>query len=122
MTTAPPEDLGDRGLRFWTETVGVFELTDSEQELLVEVCRTLDDLQLLAEAVRQEGAMVGGSAGQPVVNPALTEARGQRAILHRLLTALQLPDPDAKPVPSATTARARTAAAARWRGSRSDAG
>jgi hypothetical protein len=65
--------------------------------------------------------MTVGSQGQPVVNPALTEARGQRAVLHRLVAALQMPDLDDKPMPAASSQRGRTGAQARWRGHRKDA-
>ena len=75
-----------------------------------------DDLDRLADAIRTEGAMVPGSAGQPVVNPALTEARGQRLALHRLLSALQLPADDGVPLPTPVTVRNRQAAKARWPG------
>lgn len=107
-----PVGLGPRGSGFWDATVGEFDLTRSELELLTEVCRVMDRLELLDVAVRADGAMVVGSAGQWVLNPALTEARGQQATLHRLIAALSLPDESA--VPSTSTVRARTAAKARW--------
>jgi hypothetical protein len=109
-----PAGLGARGRRFWRDTVGDFDLSDAELAVLVEACRTLDDLDRLADVVAALGPMVTGSAGQPVVNPALTEARGQRAILHRLVSALQLPDPENKPMPTAASTRGHKAAAARW--------
>lgn len=118
---AAPPDLATRGRRFWRETTGQFELTGAELEILKETCRTLDDLDRLAASVAAEGAMVAGSAGQPVVNPALTEARGQRLTLHRLVAALALPDQDGAAVPSSQTIRAKRAAASRWRGHQTDA-
>jgi len=106
---AAPPDLAARGRKFWRETTGQFELAPPEMEILKEVCRTLDNLDQLAAAIATEGAMVSGSTGQPVVNPALTEARGQRLTLHRLA------------VPSSQTIRAKRAAASRWRGHQTDA-
>ena len=50
------------------------------------------------------------------MNPALTEARGQRLALHRLLSALQLPADDGVPLPTPVTVRNRQAAKARWPG------
>ena len=44
------------------------------------------------------------------------EARGQRAVLHRLIAALQLPDVDGGSVPSGRSLRATAAAETRWRG------
>lgn len=110
----PPTGLQARGRQFWSSTVAAYELTDSETALLHETCRTMDNLDSLAHAITTDGTMTTGSAGQPVMHPALTEARGQRAILHRLLAALALPDDDGKTITTATTTRAKTAAAARW--------
>lgn len=111
-----PAGLRTRGRRFWRDTLTAYELTEGEVSLLLETCRTMDQLDALAAAFSVDGAMVTGSAGQPVVHPALTEARGQRAILHRLLAALALPDEDGATITTATTTRAKTAATARWTG------
>lgn len=120
MTTrkipAAPAGLDKRGRRYWRDVQGAYELSDSETQILTEVCRTLDDLDRLAAAVTRDGAMVKGSAGQPVVNPALTEARGQRAILHRLVAALGLPDDEGDTVPTGHQLRAQAANTARWAG------
>ena len=109
-----PAGLGARGARFWRASTGSFDFSEAEFHLLEEACRTLDDLDRLAEAVASDGAMTRGSAGQPVVHPALTEARGQRLALHRLLAALQLPDEDGATIPTSTSMRASTAARGRW--------
>lgn len=119
MTTSkpnPPPGLSKRGRRYWRTVLEAYELTDSEGEILTEICRTLDDLDRLAEAIKSQGAMVPGSAGQPVVHPALTEARGQRAILHRLVAALRLPDAEGQAIPTGHQLRAVAANAARWSG------
>src|SRR5665647_1476828 len=110
----PPEGLNTRGRAYWASIVVPYELTDTELELLAEACHTLDDIDLLEAAIAEKGAMVVGAAGQPVVNPALTEARGQRLALHRLVSALDLPDEDGVSVPTAVAIRNRTAARARW--------
>ena len=117
-TRRAPAGLATRGKRYWSAVMGAFDLTDSELEVLLEVCRTLDSLDALDAAVAERGAMVPGSAGQPVVNPALTEARGQRALLHRLMAALALPDEDGASIPTAHSQRGKVANAARWRASR----
>ena len=106
---APPAGLRDRGAAYWRAIVADNMPNDSETELLLEACRTLDNLDALAEAVARDGATTLGSAGQIVVHPALTEARGQRIVLHRLMAALDIPDEE---VTSASTTRARTAARA----------
>ena len=118
-----PSGLKARGRSFWAATIGVFDLSDSEFEILAEVCRTLDTLDSLAGVAERDGPMVVGSAGQPVLNPALTEARGQRIVLHRLLSALELPDEAGAPaVVSSRSASGKAAARARWAGVATEAG
>jgi|SRR5690625_2652926 len=109
-----PEGLSRRGATFWESCHELFEFTDSEEVLLLEACRTLDNLDALDAAVARDGATVEGSTGQVVVHPALTEARGQRVVLHRLIAALQLPDEDGDVVPTGTSLKASVASNARW--------
>src|SRR4051812_16747276 len=113
---AAPAGLAARGRRFWTQTVGVYELSDSELNLLAEACRTLDQLEVLAAQVTADGTMIPGAAKQLVLHPAIGEARAQRVVLHRLLASLQLPDEDGASVPTTTTMRARRANVVRWAG------
>jgi hypothetical protein len=66
--------------------------------------------------------MTLGSSGQPVVNPAVGEARSQRLVLRSLLSALQLPDSQGMTIPSARKTTAKAAAVARWSPVRKPAG
>ena len=109
-----PSGLGERGAGFWRASVAQYEFSGAEVALLEEVCRCLDRLNSLTDAIAELGPMVTGSQGQPVVNPALTEARGQQAILHRLVAALQLPDADGASIPTGRRLGASTAAQSRW--------
>lgn len=111
-----PAGLGTRGARFWRVTVNEYELSPGELHLLAEACRTLDQLDALAESIAQDGATVTGSAGQTVVNPCIPEARQQRLTLHRLLAALALPDDEGATVPTGHQLRSVTANRARWDG------
>lgn len=117
-----PSGLGKRGRRYWRSILATYELSDSELELLTEACRTLDNLDTLDRAIAEAGPTVMGSAGQSVVNPAFTEARGQRTLLHRLIAALALPDDEGDAVPSGHSQRGKAANRARWRGHVKDAG
>ncbi|AZI58388.1 terminase [Nakamurella antarctica] len=116
MQTLAPSGLAARGRQFWETTNQSYDLTESELALLTETCRTMDNLDALAAAIKSEGAMTVGSTGQLVVNPALTEARGQRLALHRLIASLALPDIDGATVNKASSIRGKTAAKARWNG------
>ena len=111
-----PAGLGIRGSAFWRSSVADYEFSSAEEALLLEACRCLDRLDLLNTTISDLGAMVDGSQGQPVVNPALTEARGQQAILHRLIAALQLPDASGASIPTGRRLGASAAAEVRWKG------
>jgi len=119
-TTEPPPGLAARGRAYWQTVIADYDLSASELAILIEACRTLDNLDQLAEAIARDGATVLGSAGQTVVHPALTEARGQRLALHRLVSALALPDVEGQSVPSTGSLRAKHAATVRWAGHRKD--
>lgn len=121
-TTKPPAGLATRGRAYWHAVVADYDLSPSELAILIEACRTLDNLDQLAAAIARDGATVLGSAGQTVVHPALTEVRGQRLALHRLVSALALPDAEGQSVPTSGTLRAKRAASVRWSGHRKDAG
>lgn len=112
-----PSGLMARGRRFWHTTLDDYELTDAELSILTEACRTMDDLDRLAAVIKTDGATTTGSQGQTVVHPALTEVRGQRATLHRLLGALGLEDAEtgAPTVRTATQTANKANAATRWR-------
>lgn len=118
-----PADLQDRGKRFWrTVTKAYEEISETEFELLVETCRTLDRIDQLEAAIDRDGLMLKGSTGQTVVNPAVAEARAQRMTLHRFLGALAIPDEDGATLATVETLRAQQAAAVRWQGHAKDAG
>lgn len=109
-----PKGMGARGRGFWRAAVAEFELSGPEVELLVEVCRLLDEVEALRAAVARDGMVVAGSTGQPRVHPALGEMRQHRLALGKLLAQLALPDADGESLPSPVQARGRRGAAARW--------
>ncbi len=111
---AAPADLGGRGRRFWRATVGDYELTASEMELLAECCRLMDETEALRLVVDDQGTTVTGSAGQTRVHPALGELRQHRLAMGKLLAQLALPNEDGTTVASPLQARARRAAESRW--------
>jgi hypothetical protein len=109
-----PRDLQKRGRAFWTVTEGTYELTESERELLLEVCRLMDECEALRQAVADDGTTVAGSNGQTRVHPAIGELRQHRLALGRLLSQLALPDQDDETLPTPLQARGRQAAGKRW--------
>lgn len=109
----PPDDLGEAGRAYWSRVVEEYDLGAVEEPALVQVCRTLDTLAALDEAVRTHGVVT--DTGK--VSPAIVEQRQQRAILVRLLGLLDLPvDDDERPSAGgdAASRAARKAARSRW--------
>jgi hypothetical protein len=60
-----------------------------ELGLLLEACRTSDDLDNLAKVIAADGPMLDGKP-----HPALAEARQLRIVLSRLTASLRVPDED----------------------------
>lgn len=114
----PPAGLANRGRKLW-HSIGsqlaaeALELDERERELLAMACRQADDLAMLETAIKNVGAMVDGSKGQKVVNPAIAEARQARLAISRLLGQLGLPDEELQPR-TAASIRAQKAANTRY--------
>jgi hypothetical protein len=109
-----PKGLGARGRAFWRTVQADYDLDVAEIELLVEVCRALDECEALHAVVERDGRTVPGSRGQVVAHPALSELRSTRLMLGRLLAQLELPDEDGSSLPTPLQARGRRAASSRW--------
>lgn len=86
---AVPRELGPGGRRLWRDVAEPFELAGHEQRLLLEACRTVDDLDRLAAVIAEQGVL---SADGSRAHPALVEARNLRTVLGRLLGQLRIPD------------------------------
>lgn len=90
---AAPKGLGAAGRRLWRAAVAEYEFDAAEVELLRTACRTVDELARIETALSEAGSLtVKGSTGQPRAHPLLEEARRHRAVLARLVAALDLPD------------------------------
>jgi hypothetical protein len=112
-----PRGLGDRGRGLWRSVIGGlpdgWELDERESALLELAAHQQDDLVRLEASIERLGAFVPGSAGQPVMNPALAEARQARLAIGRILGQIDLPDEEEKPRSQAGQ-RGQRAARARW--------
>lgn len=117
-TPKPPAGLGNAGRALWRQIARAlpdgWELDEREEAILRLAARQADDLSRLETAISKDGAMVLGSAGQPVVNPAITEARQGRLAIGRLLGTLALPDGEAEKGTTAAGRRGQQAARGRW--------
>jgi P27 family predicted phage terminase small subunit len=117
-TSKPPASLGRAGSALWRSIVSDVpddaELDARELVLLEQACRAADHESALQAVVKRDGVTAKGSTGQKVVHPALVEARQQRLVILRLLSAIGLDDDTAAAATSPASRRARRAAEARW--------
>src|SRR5829696_5270684 len=111
----PPSGLRAPARRLWSTVVSKYVLTPGELAMLVEACRTSDELDRLEREVRALPELTTtGSVGQVKAHPLLGEVRAHRQLLERLAGALNLPDVDQEVGLRAGSRHARTAARARW--------
>lgn len=109
-----PTDLRASGKKLWRDTLDVFDLTAPELRLLLEACRTVDELEILRTAILGGDLITRGSTGQPVVSRVYDEVRKHRDSLAKTINALGLPDEDdGKPLTVAQI-RAQKANNSRW--------
>ena len=105
--------LGPRGKRFWRSVTTDYDFTRADDlELLIEVCRLLDELEELKAAIAEHGSVVPGSMGQPRPHPALSEMNKARSTLRLLLVRLGLDQADAEMDKASKSGQ--KAADARW--------
>lgn len=118
-----PAGLGDAGSQFFRWAHSAYALDARDSPVLLELCRTLDEIELLTEAVARDGVVTSGSKGQVVEHPAMAGLRAHRVVLDRLFVRLGLPGAEDEEKPrTAAQIRARAAASARWAGHRKDTG
>lgn len=86
----PPEGLRKTGRSLWRTVMTDYELTEPEQVMLREACRTADLIDSLQGTLDAEGTMSESSQGIRV-HPAAVELRQQRVTLARLWAALRVP-------------------------------
>lgn len=112
-----PKGLGNRGRALFASVAKALpdslEFDEREVAILTMAARQADDVQRLETVVKEKGPMVKGSAGQPVVNPAVVEARQGRLAINRLLGELSIPDAEEEPR-TAASRRSQHAANTRW--------
>ncbi|MFJ5306126.1 hypothetical protein [Streptomyces sp. NPDC088350] len=109
-----PDGLGEASLSLWQEVQGTFELGPGETALLVEACRTVDELEAMGLALAAGPALVQGSTGQPKASPLFAEARAHRLVLGKLLEQMALPDEGEDVGRTPNQERASKAANVRW--------
>lgn len=87
-TTTAPKGSSPSARKLWEQVTDRFDLDEHEIGMLREACRTLTDLDALADVIARDGVM--GTDDR--VHPALVEARQQRITLTRLVASLRLPE------------------------------
>lgn len=90
----PPAELRKAGRALWRAVTSAYELEEHERGLLLEMARSVDQLDRLAAVVAAEGEMIADRFGEPKIHPALVESRQLRIAYARLSAALRLPAGD----------------------------
>lgn len=111
---AIPAKLGEKARQYWASIADVYELDAHEWRILEDICREIDLVEAMQDALEGADLTVRGSQGQPVANPIVQEVRQHRAIIKSLMASLKLPDDDGRQA-AATSEKARMAANARWK-------
>lgn len=92
-----PHGLGRAGGRLWDEiTASVpdgWELDGRDLALLRRACELADSEATLRASVRADGQIVTGSHGQPVLHPAVREARQTTVALAAVLSRVEVKPP-----------------------------
>ncbi len=109
-----PRDLSTAGRTLWRSTVKVYELRPDELPLLAEMCRALDRLAAIREALAGAPLIVPGSTGQDRAHPLLAEERAGQLVFAKLQAQLGLPDEEGQVGSTPAYRRAAKASNARW--------
>ena len=102
--------LKTHGKRTWEDVTNKYELRFDELDILEDICREVDLINVLEKELKGAPLMLKGSQGQDVVNPIVTELRQHRATKRSLWAALKLPDDDS----GMESNQQRDAAQSRW--------
>ena len=117
-TSRPPAGLAAAGKGLWRRVHESAELRHDEVRILLDACRTADEVDAMTKALAGESLVVTGSRGQSRAHPLIAEIRSHRLLLARLLGQLALPDDEGTDAAARRTAltsrQARAAAQARW--------
>jgi len=93
LPTTPPG--ASAGEKLVASVEAKFELEPGEAEILRQAGHTLDELHRIEDAIAKLSVVGKGSAGQPMSNPLLVEARQHRLLLQTLLRSLHIEEPAA---------------------------
>lgn len=87
----PPKGLKTSGRRLWRSALTNYDLEVHEEAILLQACRCVDRLDLLATEAENNPVTVINTKGDQVAHPALTESRQQSIVLARLIASLRMP-------------------------------
>lgn len=114
----PPKGLGTAGAALWR---GVFadvaegwRLDARDLAQLEAAAHAADRVVELEAAIDKDGLMVAGSQGQPVLHPAVSEARMTRQLVASLVGKIELAPPKSPGRSARQDDQLRNARAKRW--------
>jgi hypothetical protein len=98
----------------WRRVFKDYEPNAAEIQILYELARVLDEIDVLSAVLAQSEPIVQGSTGQPRINPLYGELREHRKLADQLTLSLALPA-EGEQVGRRVSGSARAAAESRWR-------
>ncbi len=110
-----PHGLGDAGSAFFDQIAAKYILREDEERILENVCRELDHIARIEQALDGADLVVAGSRGQLSAHPLLASLAQHRTLLARLVRQLDLPNDDGVPAHRSALSEKRSRAAhTRW--------
>ena len=95
----PPRKLKERGKRFWKLVMVEFELSDSDQVVLVSACEMLDRAEAARKLIEKDGMTIKDRFGQTKPHPCVEVERQSHLAFVRIRRELGLDvePPDSRP-------------------------
>lgn len=109
-TLGAPADLGDAGMKLWSDVTGKYTLRSDELVTLEGACRAADRVVTMRLELG-DSVTATGSMGQIVVHPLIPAILSHEAQVASLLAKLKLPDDVAG---GERVSQQRAAAQSRW--------
>jgi hypothetical protein len=110
-TSTPPPGLSETARAFWDGTLGKYELSPSEVEVLRRVVALMSTADAVNDALLEHGPTTTTAHGSVTASPLIAQSVAIASQIARLLAVLALPDEDGSTLssPKAATNRANGA-------------
>jgi P27 family predicted phage terminase small subunit len=88
----PPAELQQAGRQLWRTVMERYDIEDTHAQLLKLACLSADSAAAMRKQIKEEGATVTGSQGQPVAHPLIAAESAAEKRIEKFLRTLGLFD------------------------------